>query len=161
MQSPLLLSAGFLALSLLLIAALARSTWPWPGKAILILVVLIASIAAWQALEREAGWPSAAPLPAEFQLLSSRIIEPNARQNDSGAIFLWAQDLSTDARPEPRAYRLPYSVGLHDEISRANRRGRPQQGRYRRPGTGAHEDSGGRIAFQDLTPAALPPKPAQ
>jgi hypothetical protein len=52
--------------------------------------------------------------PHQFNLLWSRIVEPNAINGVEGAIYLWAQALDDTKRPKgpPRAYSLTYTRPL-------------------------------------------------
>jgi hypothetical protein len=66
------------------------------------------------------GWPVAAALPEKFKFLAAEVHEPDADVGDQGYILLWARP--TDER-DPRAYRLPYSRSLHEQMEEARQRG--------------------------------------
>jgi hypothetical protein len=80
------------------------------------------------------GWPAGAGgLPPKFQLLWTRVIEPDPKVGDRGAIFLWVEEVDANNVPSgtPRAFRLPYSVKLADRTLKARDEimsGNPQEG---------------------------------
>lgn len=67
------------------------------------------------------GWPSDTGLPASFQLLWGRVVEPAPLTQEKGHIFLWAEELDEDNYPSgwPRAYMLPYSSELAELVNGA------------------------------------------
>jgi hypothetical protein len=67
--------------------------------------------------------PSTDPLPPKFLMLAAAIEEPGAKSK--GALYLWVSKLQ-DGKPviEPRAYRLPYTKLLHNQVNEGLRRGR-------------------------------------
>ncbi len=90
------------------------------------------------------GWSAAAALPARFEVLWVRTVEPDRTSNDPGAIHLWLEALDASNVPsgEPRAYRLPYSTRLarKAEVARVEiQAGHPQGGRAVDFGTGEGE----------------------
>ena len=62
----------------------------------------------------------AGQLPARFQLLWVRVVEPDAKIGDRGAIYLWIEEVDEHNVPDgvPRSYRLPYSRPLADRPPR-------------------------------------------
>jgi hypothetical protein len=119
------LAASYLAIALLLLSLNLRSPWRWPVKAGAILVTTGFGIVAFLALEAMLGWPTEATPPASFQLHSALVHEPSRASGSRGAIFLWLSPFDTERRP-PRAYALPYSRLLHEQVARAQ--GRLQEG---------------------------------
>lgn len=86
------------------------------------------------ATQRLLGWSAPVAVPDRFQVLWTRVIEPNPSRNNPGAIHLWVEELDDANLPsgEPRAFRLPYSVDLARRVSMAQEEideGRPQGGR--------------------------------
>jgi hypothetical protein len=72
-------------------------------------------------------------LPARFQLLWTRVVEPDQKLGERGAIYLWLEEMDANNVPTglPRAYRLPYSVKLADRTLKARDEimaGHPQEG---------------------------------
>jgi hypothetical protein len=79
------------------------------------------------------GWPARGALPARFQLLWTRVVEPDAHSGDAGAVFLWVEETDENNVPTgtPKSYRLPYSRALADRSTAARDEiiaGHPQQG---------------------------------
>jgi hypothetical protein len=79
------------------------------------------------------GWPRGGQLPPRFQLLWTRVVEPDSKSGDRGAIYLWIEEVDDNNVPDgvPRSFRLPYSRPLADRSVKAREeimRGRPQQG---------------------------------
>jgi hypothetical protein len=79
------------------------------------------------------GWPGTGQLPARFQLLWTRVVEPDPKISDPGAIFLWVEELDDNNVPSgtPRSYRLRYSAPLADRSNKAKEEimaGNPQEG---------------------------------
>jgi hypothetical protein len=79
------------------------------------------------------GWSAPVAVPERFQVLWTRVIEPNPSRDNPGAIHLWVEALDESNLPsgEPRAFRLPYSVDLARKVSAAQEEidaGRPQGG---------------------------------
>lgn len=122
------LAASYLAIALLLLSLNLRSAWRWPVKAGAILVTTGFGIVAFLALEAMLGWPTEATPPASFQLHSALVHEPSRATGSRGGIFLWLSPFDTEGRPSapPRAYALPYSRLLHEQVARAQ--GRLQEG---------------------------------
>ncbi len=82
------------------------------------LAVLHRSVLCYQ---RSSGWPTADPLSPRFQLLWARAVEPDAKSGESGAIYLWVEELDENNVPGgmPRSYRLPYSRPLAERSLKA------------------------------------------
>ena len=103
------------------------------------------------------GWSAPVAVPDRFQVLWTRVIEPNPSQNNPGAIHLWVEELDDANLPsgEPRAFRLPYTVDLARKVSAAQEEideGRPQGGRAQFWGEG----SGDRMGSAPVNAAAPP-----
>jgi hypothetical protein len=67
------------------------------------------------------GWAAATAVPERFQVLWTRVVEPNPSQQSPGEIYLWVEELDEHNIPsgEPRAYVVPYSAALADKVSAA------------------------------------------
>jgi hypothetical protein len=79
------------------------------------------------------GWPGTGALPARFQLLWVRVVEPDAKSSNPGAVYLWIEEVDDNNVPDgvPRSYRLPYTRPLADRSLKAREEimsGKPQQG---------------------------------
>jgi len=103
------------------------------------------------------GWSAPVAVPERFQVLWTRVIEPNPSRSNPGAIHLWVEELDDANLPsgEPRAFRLPYSVELARKVSSAQEEieeGRPQGGRAQFFG----EPSGQKMGAAPVNTAAPP-----
>jgi hypothetical protein len=79
------------------------------------------------------GWPGTGRLPARFQLLWTRVVEPDPKVHDAGSIFLWVEEVDENNVPTgtPRSYRLPYTKPMADKSLKARDEimsGNPQEG---------------------------------
>jgi len=115
----------------------------------------------WSALHAIKGWPVDRQLPVNFQLLAADISEPAQNKNGKGYIHLWIR--TRDAQ-HPRAYQLPYSRSLHQQIHDARQRmenGHVQLGYIRderERGGGAAIGGGKKLEFRSRRLRHLPPK---
>jgi hypothetical protein len=73
------------------------------------------AVALWLGRPDPAGWPTSGRLPAHADVVSAVVREPDPATADRGRIFLWLDV----GRPSPRAYELPYSRSLHEQVQRA------------------------------------------
>jgi hypothetical protein len=136
------LSVGYALLGLLLLLVLIRVRLPWMAKAAAIVVTSAFYVIVFYRIEGVLGWSAPVPLPPRFQLLWSRVVEPNLALQEAGAIHLWAEALDDANLPSgvPRAYQLPYSHALARKAETARveiMAGRPQGGRAEQFGSGA------------------------
>jgi hypothetical protein len=115
------LAAGYLVLAVLLLSLNLTSLWRWWVKAGAILVTTGFVGATYLALDGLMGWPSARPLPPRFNLVWTRIVEPDKKTNSAGAIYIWAEELDDNNVPAatPRSYRLSYADALARKIAAA------------------------------------------
>ena len=86
------------------------------------------------------GWPGTGQLPPRFQLLWTRVVEPDPKVSDPGAIYLWVEEVDENNVPSgtPRSYRLPYTPPLADRSLKARDEimaGNPQEGTAERHGS--------------------------
>jgi hypothetical protein len=148
MTSTLLaISAAYVVIGVLLLAIGLYSRFPWWVKAAAIVVTSAFFIEAFFATKSMLGWPQSAALPARFQLLWVRVVEPDRKSGDLGAIYLWVESVDDNNVPEgvPRSYRLPYTRPLADRSSKARDeilKGRPQQGSIEEMGDDGKRDPG-------------------
>nr|WP_298686160.1 hypothetical protein [uncultured Dongia sp.] len=134
--SVLCLSLAYALLSVLLLVVMAWLSIPRSIKIAVILIASIFYIAVFFAMQGLLGWSAPVAVPDRFQVLWTRIIEPNPAQEKPGAIHLWLEELDDSNLPSgvPRAYLLPYSTELARRVSAAQgeiEAGRPQGGRSR------------------------------
>jgi hypothetical protein len=129
----LAVSAAYVLIAVLLLSAGLTARYAWWVKASAIVVTSLFFVEAFFASKGLMGWPGGGPLPARFQLLWTRVVEPDQKLGERGAIYLWLEEMDANNVPTgpPRAYRLPYSVKLADRTLKARDEimaGHPQEG---------------------------------
>jgi len=127
------ISLGYAALGVLLLALGLEARLAWWIKAAAIVVTSGFFVVVFYATNGLLGWPARAPLPARFELLWTRVVEPDAKSGEPGAVYLWVEETDDNNVPSgtPKSYRLPYSRGLADKSLAARDQiiaGHPQQG---------------------------------
>jgi hypothetical protein len=144
----LALALGYAVLLMLLGCALIWSLWPRWMKGLLVAGVTMMYFLGVQVVSAIWGIPSTDPLPKRFLMLAAAIEEPSAKSK--GALYLWVSKLQ-DGKPtiEPRAYRLPYTKLLHNQINEGLRRGRDGVAQM---GTAQPDESAGTGGFFGLKP---------
>lgn len=134
------LIAAYVLIALLLLSLLLYSTWSWKMKAGTIVATSLFYIITYLSFPPLLGWPTAAELPKRFQLISAYVEQPSKVTGAPGKIFLWLTDMENLVNPmPPRAYRLQYSLELHEKIISAQTKiskGMPQLGEVENPGDG-------------------------
>lgn len=175
---------GFILLAGILCWHLAYAEGRWTLKLAFIVLLVGFGLEVSKSLDSYAGWPTSEDLPSTGQLLGAVIREPNAQTGDRGAIIVWVRPLEPpvsalfreDPSPdEPRAYRIPYSRKMHEEVEGAmqairngqvvgfGRRGRHHgQHRSGQPGQGQDgaqsDDDDDEVHAYALPPTQPPPK---
>lgn len=129
----LAISAAYVAIAVLLVTLALGARLAWWVKAAAIVVTSVFFVEVFFATKGLLGWARTGQLPARFQLLWVRVVEPDLKSANSGAIYLWIEEVDENNVPDgvPRAYRLPYSRPLADRAAKARDEivnGRPQQG---------------------------------
>jgi hypothetical protein len=129
----LAISAAYVVLGVLLLAVGLASRFAWWVKAVAIVVTSAFFVEAFFATKSLLGWPQSGQLPTRFQLLWVRVVEPDRKSSNPGAIYLWIEEVDENNVPDgvPRSFRLPYSRPLADRSSKARDEiisGKPQQG---------------------------------
>ena len=158
------LSASYLVLAILLLSLNLKSAWRWPVKASAIAVTLGFLIAGFAALQGMLGWPTETAPPTTFQLYAALVHEPDRLNASNGAIYLWLSPRAADGEPggPPRAYALPYSRALHEQVVRAQERlqqGRPVEGTAgQRPDQYRLGTRSLQVELFEAPPVELPPK---
>ena len=182
----ILLTLAYVAIGALLLNLNLASKWNAWMKATAIVVVSLFYFASYHGLRALSGLPSSETLPQDFRLLYVNIEEPDKLSGSEGSIYIWLrilQEGSQLASGEPRAYRLPYSEALAENVEAAltqleegkrlnGKRSRQQiteqeisdeQQRVAITGESGSETSVGNdfsIVFREVPPPDLPPKPA-
>jgi hypothetical protein len=129
----LAISAAYVVMSVLLLWAGISSPLRWWVKAVAIVVSSAFFVEVFFATESLRGWPGTDRLPARFQLLWTRVVEPDPKIRDAGSIFLWVEEVDENNVPlgTPRSYRLGYSKPLEEKVLKARDEimsGNPQEG---------------------------------
>jgi hypothetical protein len=127
------ISAAYVVLSLVVLSMGLTSRFAWWVKATTIVVSSGFFIEVFFASKGLLGWPASGALPPKFQLLWTRVVEPDLKAGNRGAIYLWVEEVDANNVPSglPRSYRLPYSVKLADRTLKARDEimaGNPQEG---------------------------------
>ena len=117
----LAVSAAYVLMAVLLLSAGLTARYAWWVKASAIVVTSLFFVEVFFASKGLLGWPGTGPLPARFQLLWTRVVEPDLKLSNRGAIYLWVEEVDENNVPSglPRAYRLPYSIRLADRTLKA------------------------------------------
>src|SRR5580700_4817497 len=127
------ISAAYVVLGVLLLSVGLTSPLRWWIKAAAIVVTSLFFVEVFFSTKSLLGWPGTGRLPARFQLLWTRVVEPDPKSHDAGAIFLWVEEVDDNNVPTgtPRSYRLPYTKPLADKSLKARDEimsGNPQEG---------------------------------
>jgi hypothetical protein len=156
------LSIAYTLLAALLLVIALRASIAWPLKVAVVLLTSAFYCVAFFRAEGLPGWSAVAPLPAQFQLLWARVVEPNPLDQDPGAVHVWIEELDAANIPsgQPRAYRLPYSPALARKVEAAREqilKGHPTGGRAVDIGTGKGQAAPeGPANVATLRPSAAP-----
>jgi hypothetical protein len=127
------ISAAYVVLSVIVLSMGLTSRFAWWVKATAIVVSSGFFVEVFFASKGLLGWPASGALPPKFQLLWTRVVEPDLKAGNRGAIYLWVEEVDANNVPSglPRSYRLPYSVKLADRTMKARDEimaGNPQEG---------------------------------
>jgi hypothetical protein len=115
------LTAAYVALGTLLLIVLVHVSIPRLAKAGLIVAMTAFCAGVFFFSQGMLGWAAASAVPERFQVLWTRVVEPNPSQQSAGAIYLWVEALDDRNLPsgEPRAFIVPYTPALADKVSTA------------------------------------------
>lgn len=111
--------------ALLLLTALALLWSHWPGwlKIGLVLAVTGLYFFGHGTAHSLLGTPSTAALPERFVMLAAVVEEPS--QKHAGALYVWISPIEEGrSAMSPRAYKLPYTRRLHEQIDSGIKKGR-------------------------------------
>jgi hypothetical protein len=134
-MTPILIaiSAAYVVMGVLVLAVGLGSRYVWSLKAGAIVIASAFFVEIFFASKGLLGWPGAGKLPPKFQLLWSRVVEPDPKMGSRGSIFLWVEEVDENNVPSgvPRSYRLPYTLKLAERTLKARDEimsGNPQEG---------------------------------
>jgi hypothetical protein len=122
MTSPVAgLVAAYLVLAVLLLSLNLTSLWRWWIKAAAIVVTTGFFGITYQAVSGMMGWPTTQRLPSRFNLVWTRIVEPDKKTSSAGGIYIWAEELDENNVPanKPRSYQLSYTDDLARKVAGA------------------------------------------
>jgi hypothetical protein len=127
------ISVAYVVMAVVLLSMGLTSRFNWWIKGAVIIVTSAFFIESFYSTKSLLGWPGTGQLPHRFQLLWTRVVEPDPKVSDAGAIFLWVEELDENNVPSgtPRSYRLRYSEPLADRSNKAKEEimsGNPQEG---------------------------------
>jgi hypothetical protein len=121
-ESVLLLLLAYVALAVMVAAALISSRYPVLIKVFIVIFTTLLYFISYQGWQSVQGWPARVDVPERFQLHASVIDEPDKATGSPGSITIWATDLSSgEPADSPRAYRLNYTKELHGNLEEALR----------------------------------------
>ena len=157
----LLLSLSYIALAIFVVWVAFGKRFSGEQKILISLVLPFIYYLHWQGLEETKGWPNDQTLPAQFELISADIVEPNPLEGNDGSINLW---IRADDNGLPRAYSLNYSRDLHQRLFETREKiaqGRRQIGLLYDSSSGqsgASIGGGMKLAFKNAPRRPLPRK---
>jgi hypothetical protein len=150
----LAISIAYVVLAVLLLCMGLTSRFAWWLKGAAIVITSAFFVEAFFATKGLLGWPGTGPLPPRFQLLWTRVVEPDPKTGDPGAVYLWVEELDENNVPSgtPRSYKLKYTLPLADQSAKARDEimaGNPQEGTAE-----AVENAGSGLLDAKLGPAS-------
>src|SRR5215470_2850771 len=86
--------AVYIAMAVLLLSLNLFSLWRWWVKASAIVISGFFFAGSYFAVTALLGLPTGANVPDRFSLVATRTVEPNKANGDSGAIYLWVEQLN-------------------------------------------------------------------
>lgn len=118
----LALVLAYLFFTALLLLALIYSRLPVLLKIGLVVVAVGFYWLSYQGWKETQGWPALSTLPDKFLLHAAVVDEPDKDAGIDGVIQIWVSDLRDDqVAVQPRAYQMPYEIGMHGKIQEAER----------------------------------------
>ena len=129
----LAISIAYVVIAVLLLSMGLTSRFAWWIKGVVIVVTSAFFVVSFFSTKGLLGWPGSGQLPRRFQLLWTRVVEPDPKFADPGAIYLWIEELDDNNVPSgvPRSFKLRYSAPLADRSNKAKDEimaGNPQEG---------------------------------
>ena len=184
--------SGYIGLSIAFVIISAIVLWfsiRTPGqiiiKAMLIPATVWYGLVLYYTVPNLMGWPISRSIPDNCQILAIRIMEPDPKHNDPGAIYFWVASkpspegsepalkahlspksvFSTHNNSQPRAYQMPYSREMHKTIVEAQRKAqgvpgaqlKAKKGSSKSGLTGNH-DSKSELELEIINPVTSIPK---
>jgi hypothetical protein len=124
MSTVFSISVAYVVLGVVLLLMGLTSRLPWGVKALTIIVTSAFFVVVFFETRGLLSYPGNGKLPARFQLLGARIVEPDHKTGDQGAIYLWVEEIDENNVPKdiPRNIRMPYTPPLADKAQKARER---------------------------------------
>jgi hypothetical protein len=119
--SVLGLATAYLVLAVLLLSLNLTSLWRWWIKAGAVVVTTCFFAVTYLTVNGLMGWPTGQRLPPRFNLVWTKVVEPDKKTNNAGAVYIWAEALDENNVPArtPRSYQLAYTDALARKIAAA------------------------------------------
>ncbi|MHA6691299.1 hypothetical protein [Devosia sp. A449] len=113
--------ACYAMLGILLLCLNFTSLWHWWVKAAAIVLTVAACIGSYFAINGLLGWPAAVGTPERFNLVATRVVEPDTSRGESGHIYLWLEEIDEHQIiiAAPRAFEVPFVLELAFEVEHA------------------------------------------
>ena len=93
------IAAAYVVMGVLLLAVGLTSRFAWWVKAAVIVITSAFFSEVFFASKGLLGWPGTGALPPKFQLLWSRVVEPDPKMGAKGAIYLWVEQVDENNVP--------------------------------------------------------------
>lgn len=112
---------SYAVLGMLLLSLNFVSLWRWWVKLAAILLTVAACVGSYFSISGLLGWAAPGSLPERFNLVATRIIEPDMLRGTPGHIYLWIEEIDDNQVivSPPRAYEVPYEVDLSVQVAEA------------------------------------------
>ena len=113
--------ACYAVLGVLLLSLNITSLWRWWVKVAAIVLTVAACVGSYFSISGLLGWPAQAGMPERFNLVSTRIVEPDMLRGTEGRIYLWIEQVDENQViiSPPRAFEVPYEVDLSIQVAEA------------------------------------------
>jgi len=156
LASVLALSTAYVFMTVLLLIMAIKAPLNWRWKFFVIILASFFFVHNFFETRALLGWPGIGRLPERFQLLWVRVVEPDQRMAESGAIYLWIEEVDENNVPVgvPRSFQLPYRRGLAAQSLEARDqilKGDPQEGKATHFEQGEKQSENSGAGDQDLS----------
>lgn len=111
----------YVVIVVLLLSLNLTSRWRWFIKATAIVVSGGFFVWAYFASISLLGWAAVETTPDRFQLLATRVVEPDKFTGAPGVVYIWVEGLNEENVPSgtPRAYKIAYTETLAERADEA------------------------------------------
>ena len=110
--------ASYILIAILLLYLNLYSKWTWHYKVGGILVTSFFYLVLYFSFPPVLGSPTDENPPPDFRIIGTHVQKPDDPDGKNGVIYLWLArvDASLEIIEPPRAYKLPYTLGLHEKV---------------------------------------------